>query len=427
MQLMHKKGVSLITAAGVFLASGLLNLWMLDRNTWSFQMFIYGGGLFGLFLMTQLIFAKWQINGDQYILSLTAMLSFMGLVLLYRLSPAIAVKQFYWQVVGLLIFIVIVKYTGNYTRLEDYKYVYILIGLVMLSLTIILGVEAGGARSWLAFGPLRFQPSEVVKIVLVIFLASYLGEERDLLVSGNRTLLNFSVPSLRYTGPLVLMCGFSLLLLVFQKDLGTALIFYGVFLAMVYLSTGRWLYIFSGSILFAIGGTACYFLFSHVQTRVAIWLNPWADMDGKGYQIVQSLFALASGGLTGTGLGFGYPKFIPAVHTDFVFSAWSEEMGFLGAAALIMIYLLFVYRGLVIAANSKNNFGTLLAGGLSALFGIQTFIIMAGVIKLIPLTGVTLPFMSYGGSSLVSSYILAGLLTAVSHYDNGADEGMDSP
>lgn len=220
------------------------------------------------------------------------------------------------------------------------------------------------------------------------------------------------------------MCGLSLMLLVFQKDLGTALIFYGTFLAMVYIATGRWLYITSGTFLFALGAVICYFLFFHVQTRVAIWLNPWQDIDGKGYQIVQSLFALASGGLTGTGLGLGNPGYIPAVHTDFVFSAWSEETGMLGAVALILLYLLFVYRGMVIAAKSRTNFGILLAGGLSALFAIQTFVIMAGVIKLLPLTGVTLPFISYGGSSLVSSYVLAGLLVAVSHRDSSVSEGM---
>ncbi|GAB4258508.1 FtsW/RodA/SpoVE family cell cycle protein [Thermincola ferriacetica] len=420
----HRKEMSLILWAALFFGAGLLNLWFIDNQRWHTDIFTYGGILVVLLLAISLLLARWKIIGDPYILPLIAMLNFIGMLLLFRLSPDVAVKQFYWQVVGLLSFVFVIKFLADYVRLQDYKYVYIIVGILLLVLTIIFGVEVGGAKSWLALGPLRFQPSEIVKIILVVFLASFLEEERDILVSGSREILGIGLPSLRYIGPVIIMCGLSLMLLVFQKDLGTALIFYGTFLAMVYIATGRWLYITSGTFLFALGAVICYFLFFHVQTRVAIWLNPWQDIDGKGYQIVQSLFALASGGLTGTGLGLGNPGYIPAVHTDFVFSAWSEETGMLGAVALILLYLLFVYRGMVIAAKSRTNFGILLAGGLSALFAIQTFVIMAGVIKFLPLTGVTLPFISYGGSSLVSSYVLAGLLVAVSHRDSSVSEGM---
>jgi len=213
------------------------------------------------------------------------------------------------------------------------------------------------------------------------------------------------------------MWGFSLVLLIFQRDLGTALIFFGTFLAMIYIATGRWSYIVSGALLFGFGASICYFLFRHVRVRVAIWLNPWVDIDGKGYQIVQSLFAVGSGGIYGTGLGLGQPTLIPAVHTDFVFSAWSEEMGLLGAVALLAIYVLIIYRGFRIALTANTGFGLLLASGLTSLLAIQTLVIVGGVIKLLPLTGVTLPFVSYGGSSLVSSYIMLGLLTKISVKD----------
>lgn len=419
-----KKGLLLFLPASLFLFVGLLNLWLVDSTRWDNSVFLYAGLLVLMLAITGLLLDKWHISGDAYLWPLLSMLGYMGMVLLFRLSPTAAVKQFYWHIVGITAFLVVIKLAGDYIKLQDYKYVYIIFGLLLLALTIIFGIEVGGAKSWLAFGPLRFQPSEIVKIILVIFLASFLEEERGVLVSGSREVLGISMPSFRYIGPVVLMCGFSLILLVFQKDLGTALIFYGTFLAMVYLATGRWLYIASGTVLFGIGASVCYYLFYHVQTRVAIWLNPWADIDGRGYQIVQSLFALSAGGLTGTGLGLGSPDLIPAVSTDFVFTAWSEEMGLVGAVAMILVYLLFTYRGMLIAANSRNSFGILLAGGLSALFAIQTFVIMAGVVKFLPLTGVTLPFVSYGGSSLVSSYILAGLLVAVANKDCKAEEGM---
>ncbi|MCL4440849.1 MAG: FtsW/RodA/SpoVE family cell cycle protein, partial [Firmicutes bacterium] len=261
------------------------------------------------------------------------------------------------------------------------------------------------------------QPSELVKIILVIFLAGYLEEKREVLTEGTRLVFGVPVPNLQYVGPLLVMWGFSLVLLIFQNDLGTALIFFGTSLTMIFIATGRWSYVITGTILFTAGAGLCYLLYHHVQARVAVWLNPWNDIDGKGYQIVQSLFAIGSGGFYGTGLGLGRPTLIPAVHTDFVFSAWSEETGFLGAAALLLIYCLLIYRGFCVALKAKSGFGALLASGLTSLLAIQTLVIVGGVIKLFPLTGVTLPFVSYGGSSLVSSYILLGLMTSISAKD----------
>ncbi len=369
------------------------------------------------FAGAHLLLEKWQVKGDLLLFPLTAMLSTAGLVMIYRLSPEFAGRQLIRLVGGLAVFVLTVKKLPAYNKLEDYKYIYIFTGLLLLLAAVIFGTEAGGARSWINIGLLRFQPSELVKIIMVIFLAGYLEEKKEILAAGTRNLLGIPVPGLQYTGPLLVMWGFSLVLLIFQKDLGTALIFFGTFLTMVFIATGRWSYVAAGTLLFTLGAGLCYLLFPHVQVRVAVWLNPWSDLTGKGYQIVQSLFAVGSGGVYGTGLGLGRPTLVPAVHTDFVYSAWSEETGLLGAIALLMIYCLIIYRGFRIALRAGSGFGTLLAAGLTSLLAVQTLVIVGGVIKLLPLTGITLPFVSYGGSSLVSSFILLGLLTKISAED----------
>jgi len=402
----------------LFLWIGLLGLFGADSETFAaagFKQPLLFGAIVSLGLIAvHLLLEKWRFRGDQFLFPLTSMLSAAGLVMILRLEPDYAMRQSIWLFTGLAAFLATVRLLQNYKRLEDYKYIYILAALILLLATILFGVEAGGARSWIDLGIARFQPSEIVKIILVIFLASYLEEKREVLTEGTRNLWGIPVPGLQYVGPLLVMWGFSLVLLIFQKDLGTALIFFGTFLVMIYISTGRWSYVSFGSFLFGLGATVCYFFFSHVRVRVATWLNPWADIEGKGYQIIQSLFALGSGGTFGTGIGLGQPNLIPAVHTDFVFSAWSEETGLAGAIAILIIYCFIIYRGFRIALAAHTGFGALLAAGLTSLLAVQTLVIVGGVTKLLPLTGVTLPFVSYGGSSLVSSYIMLGLLMRIS-------------
>jgi len=403
-----------------FLAVGLLILNTGERPPiqWPGSLLAMPAGV--MLIFTRLLANRWKPCADRYLFPLAAMLSVVGLIVLFRLAPGYATRQIYWLITGLICFLLTVKGLKDYKKLADYKYVYIIGGLAALLATILFGVEVGGARSWIAVGEFRMQPSELVKIVLVIFLASYLEEQREVLTVGRRGLLGISWPGLQYLGPLLVMWGFSLALLIFQKDLGTALIFFGTFLAMIYTATGRWSYVISGILLFAAGAVLCWFFFAHVRVRVAIWVNPWDDIERTGYQIVQSLFAIGSGGLLGTGLTAGRPGLIPAVHTDFVFSAIAEEFGLFGGLALILIYLLIVYRGFSIALDAGSGFGALLAAGLTSLLAIQTIVIIGGVTKLLPLTGVTLPFVSYGGSSLVSSYILLGLLTNISAKDRDA-------
>lgn len=252
---------------------------------------------------------------------------------------------------------------------------------------------------------------------MVIFLAGYLDENKEILTRGTIRVGPLSVPDWPYLGPLLAACGFSLMLLVFQKDLGMAMLFFGIFLAMVYAATGRSSYLVGGLSLFIIGALAMYMVFPHVQERIAVYMNPWKLADSGGYQIVQSLFALSGGGLWGWGLGGGFPQLIPAVNTDFIYSLVGEELGLMGALGIIVLYAFIVWRGMLVALQKTDVYGKLLSFGFSALLALQTLIILGGVSNMIPLTGIPLPFLSYGGSSFVSNCFLIGLLMKISEED----------
>jgi len=356
-------------------------------------------------------FAK---EADPILLPLAAFLSGLGVLVIWRLKPDLATFQSIWVLIGTVAVLGVLLVLRRYQLLKDYKYTWAIVGVVLLFAPIFIGAERGGARLWIDLGPISFQPAEIAKISFVFFLAAYLHEKRELLSISTKRVFGLWVPEPKHLGPLIVMWLISLLILVLERDLGTSLLFFGLFLAMLYIATGRLMYVSLGSSLFIAGATACYFVFSHVQTRVDIWLNPWIDPAGKGYQIVQSLFAIASGGLAGTGLGLGHPDLIPAVRTDFIFSSIAEELGLLGGVAVMLAYLLFVTRGLKIALSANDDFGSLVATGLSCVFALQSFAILGGVTKLIPLTGVTLPYMSYGGSSILMNFILLALLLVIS-------------
>ncbi|MDA8235696.1 MAG: FtsW/RodA/SpoVE family cell cycle protein [Clostridia bacterium] len=416
MSLSHRKNEgTLLLYVFLFVTTGLVLLALTKGRGVDWQPIIYGAVVTAVFLICHVFLIINKHQGDPYLLPLAAMLSATGLILISRLQPQLAAKQLVWLTIGLICLLLVVLLTREYNRLEEYQYVYIIFGLLALVGTVLFGTEVGGATAWISIGPLRVQPVELVKIFLVIFLASYLEERKELLAQGTFKVMGVNLPHPKHSGPLIIMWGLSVVFLVMQKDLGAALLFFGTFLTMVYIATSRWAYVLTGMLLFLGAAGIAYYLFDHVQTRVSIWLDPWADVEGKGYQVVQSLFAIASGGLVGTGLGLGYPKFIPEVHTDFIFAALTEEMGLLGGIGIILLYIIFLYRGFRIALLAGNGFGMLLAGGLTALLGIQAFTILGGVTKLVPLTGITLPFVSYGGSSLVANFILLGLLLNVSH------------
>lgn len=407
--------------AGLYLAAGAFagHLWRgADART-----VLIGAAVPALaFLLVGVIWQALNFRADPFLLPVVAVLSYTGLVFLYRINTFYAFRQFIWLLVGLFFMFLTTRLFTNYRKLSEYKYIYGLMGALALIIPIFFGVEQGGAKSWIDFGIFHLQPSEFVKILVVLFLASFMSENKFLLIKGTETLKGFTVPGPRELGPLLGMWGISLLLLVFQRDLGTALIYFGTFLAMVYVATARVLYISVGMGLFMAGGAVSYMLFHHVRQRVDIWLlNPYGFMElgekayDQAYQVIQSLFAIGAGGMTGSGLGGGYPLYIPAVHTDFIFAAITEEMGLVGGIGIILLYLVFIFRGLSVALESRDDFSKLLASGLTALLGLQAFIIIAGVTKLLPLTGVTLPFISYGGSSLVANFIILGMLLNISH------------
>jgi len=308
--------------------------------------------------------------------------------------------------------------------LRLYKYTWAAVGVGLLVLTFIFGRDVNGARLTLDLGPVSGQPSELLKVILVVFLAGYLSEFRPLLVEQSTRLGPLRLPPLPYLAPMVAMWAIALGIVVIQRDLGAALLFFAVFLTLLYVATARTSYVVIGLSLFVAGSAVMYRLFGHVAQRVDIWLDPFADPQGAGYQVVQALYAFGRGGILGTGLGNGLPSVggrlpIPEIHTDFPLAALGEELGLIGVLAILGLYLVVIERGLRIAASAADDFRALLAAGLSLVVGVQAFIIAAGNLKLIPLTGITLPFISYGGSSLLANALVVGLLLALS--DRGAD------
>lgn len=380
----------------------------------------------GLVLGISVSFGIRGFRGDQTLLPITATLSVIGLLMIQRLHPdlvaldpgfaALAQRQFLYLVAGLAILWLTVMLAGPLnviSWIRKYKYTWLLISLALQMATFVVGEEVGGARLWISIGPVQIQPSEIVKLTLVVFLAAYLDEKRELIGSSWRVGW-FSLPPIPYLLPMGLMWAVSLLILVVLNDLGAALLFFGIFLSMLYFASGRLLYVAIGLLSF---GAACYvswLSFARVDVRVQNWLNPWADPYNLGYQQIQSDYALASGGILGSGFAQGYPWYVPAIHTDYIFTGIGEELGLLGSLAVIALYLLLVMRGFTIALRAQDGFVQLLAGGLSAIIAIQTLIIVGGVVRLIPLTGITLPFMSYGGSSLLTNFTLVGLLLFMS-------------
>ncbi len=366
------------------------------------------------------ILERYLPGHDPLLYPTTMFLSGWGLILIDRLAPNFADRQTIWLIVS-VIAMLLVAITPHILRwLRQFRYILLLFGILLLLGTIALGTNPSGAvnapQLWLGFGAIFFQPSEVLKIILVAFLASYLAEQfpaiRTGLVEGKRWQLSISP---RVLGPIVLMWSICVLILVWQRDLGTAILFFTIFILLLYVASGSSLILISGAALIVIAGFVGYKAFPVVQLRMDIWMNPWPEADGRAFQIVQSLFAFAAGGPFGQGVGQGSPTYIPVVHSDFVFSALAEEWGLLGTVTVIACIAILVARGLQIAIRQeRRSFLSLLAVGLSLLIATQSFLIMAGVLKIVPLTGVTLPYLSYGGSSLLASFVIVGLLLRLS-------------
>ncbi len=365
-------------------------------------------------------------RSDQILLPTVGLLGGLGLLLMERLPQdlagtlgGLAQTQLVWLLIALSIIAGLGMAVRNDVWLRRYKYTWAAIGVGLLLLTFLFGYDVNGARLTLQIGPIAGQPSELLKVILVVFLAGYLSENRSLLVDESTRIGPIRIPPLPYLAPMVAMWAIALGIVIVQRDLGAALLFFAVFLLLLYVSTARISFVVIGLAAFVIGAGLLYFVFDHVRTRIDVWVDPFADPQGAGFQIVQALHAFARGGLIGTGLGNGLPNIggrppIPALHTDFPLAALGEELGLVGILAILGLYLVLVERGLRIASAAQDEFRAILAAGLSLVIGVQAFIIAGGNLKLIPLTGITLPFVSYGGSSLLANAVIVGLLIALS-------------
>ncbi len=391
---------------------------------------IVTGAVFAvLFLVIHLCERRYLAQADPYLVPLAALLSSIGLTEIYRISPALALKQGEWLLIGVALFVATVLVVRDVRRLDTYRYLFGVVGLLLLALTIVAGTSVNGARLWIRVAGFSIQPSEFAKIAIVIFLAGYLNQNKEMLSVPTARLLGVPMPPLKYFGPLLVMWVLSLLMLVFTKDFGMSLLFMATFIAMLYMATTRVVYVVAGALLFAIGAGGAYTWVPHVHERFAIWIDPWKTAATSGYQLLQSLFAMADGGVVGPGFGRGYLLYanhvptVPELQTDFIFSAVANELGLVGGIGLILLYLLFAWRGFHIALHASDGFAKLLAAGLATVFGLQSFIIIGGVTRLIPLTGITLPFVSYGGSSLTANLVLVALLLMVSHRSQVVEAG----
>ena len=386
----------------------------------------YGGTLLGLAMAAHLTRRRMAPNGDPLLLPLAFLLNGLGLVMVRRIDFAYALRenppsalapaQTVWSIVAVGAFCVTLLWLRDHRMLDRYRYSIGLAAMLLLVSPLLPGIgqEINGARLWLRVAGFTIQPAELAKLGLVVFFASYLAQHREVLSVATSRLGPFMVPPPRAFAPVGAIWGASLLVLVTQNDFGLSLLFFGIFVVLLYLATSRAAYVAAGAGLFLFGSTAAYLLFAHVRLRVDVWLDPWSQYATGGYQLAQSLFALGTGGLWGVGWGQGRPDFIPFVQTDFIFAAFGEELGLIGATALLLCYFLLVGRGMVVALRARDDFGLLLAAGLTAIFALQVFVIVGGVTRLIPLTGLTLPFASYGGSSLLANYVLLALLLRVS-------------
>lgn len=368
---------------------------------------------------------------DPYLLPLFALLAGWGLLLIDRLAPNFLARQVIWLLIASTAALGVALFPRPLVQLQQYRYTLLAGGLLLLGLTLLFGVNpsGGGARLWLPLpvpfvGPIYFQPSELLKLVMIVFFASYFTEREPQFHHGARgERLNWRrrlTRQLPFLGPLLFVWGFSIVLLVWQRDLGAATLFFLLFLALLYLATGRLAYVFGGLALFGVAAAGAYVLFSDlVAPRFTAWVNPWPDASDSAYQIVQSLYALAAGGITGQGIGQGFPGYIPVVHSDFAFAAIGEEWGLVGSLVVVLCFAMLAQRALRIALDFSSgpgpqHFYAYLAAGVAVLFSTQALLIMGGVTKLLPLTGITLPFVSYGGSSLLISAIMLGLLLYLS-------------
>jgi cell division protein FtsW (lipid II flippase) len=406
-----------LVAVGVLTGLGFASVYIARQSVISAGSVSYALIFLGLYLTAHAVARVAVPWADPYLLPLTGLLTAIGLTEIYRLGPSDAYRQGFWIIVGVLVFALTVLFLrADFRVLESYKYLFGLsaLGLLILPALPVIGTRINGARLWVKIGPLQFQPGELAKIALIVFLAGYLREKREVLTQGR----------LKDFGPLLVIWGAAMLVLVETNDLGSALLYFGIFLAMLYVATGRVAFVALGTGLFLGGAAVAYQAIGRVQLRIDCWLDPWQDVHGACYQTVQGTYAIGNGGFGGTGLGRGTftttggSDLIPYVNTDFIYSALAQELGLIGSAAVLLLYMVFALRGFRTSMLAEDGFSKLLAAGLTFAFALQAFINVGGLLRAAPLTGITLPFVSYGGSSVVANFILLAGLLLVSNRAN---------
>jgi cell division protein FtsW (lipid II flippase) len=414
---------------GLLTAAGFAAVYIARQDVISAGSLSYAAFFLALFVAGHVVLRFALPDADPFLLPLGGLLTAVGLTMIYRIDPDLALRQGLWVVVGIVAFSLLVLFIRDYRALDRYKYILGLTAIFLLALPAVpgLGRTINGASLWVGVGGLVFQPGEFAKVLLVIFLAGYLRDNREMLSVGQG---RYGFPSFKHFGPLLVIWGGAMLVLFQTNDLGGGLLYFSIFLAMLWVATARWQYVAVGLCLFAAGAYALYHVTPHVRERISIWLDcSWTFSNAcpvyrEGYQLAQSIYAISGGGFFGQGLGRGVlltPEgrtYIPYLETDFIYAGIAQELGLAGAAGLVLLYVVFCYRGFRIALQASDGFSKLLALGLTAALGIQAFIIMGGVSGLIPLTGITLPFVSYGGSSIVANFIVLALLLMVSNHVN---------
>jgi peptidoglycan glycosyltransferase len=404
--------LAVILTGGLYILAGFGKAGSLPANIVPFLVVI-----FALLLAAHVAMRFLAPNADPILLPTAGLLNGVGYVFIARLDNAEAGKQALYTTVGVVLFIVTLLVVRKTRDLERYRYIFAFVGIGSLLLPLVphLGQNINGARLWIRLGGFNFQPGELAKLALAIFFASILVERADLLSHATKRVGRFLVLDPRYLAPILAAWGLSLVIFFAENDLGSSFLFFTLFIGMLWVSTGRAYYLGLGAALFGAGAFFALKVIGHAKSRISAWINPWPNANGSGYQIIQGWFAIAAGGVGGEGPGQSNAAHIPEASTDFIFAVIADEIGLFGAAALLIGYLLMVGAGLRIAVRCERQFDKLLATGLSLILGVQTFVIVGGVTRLIPLTGITLPFVSYGGSSLIANYILVALLLRISH------------
>jgi cell division protein FtsW (lipid II flippase) len=411
-----------LVVVGTIVGAAFASVYIARQDVVSTGSVSYALFFLGLYVAAHAVTRMTVPHADPYLLPMAGFLTGIGLTEIYRLDEEEAFRQGLWIVIGVCAFAAtLLVLRRDYRKVETYKYLFGIGALVLLALPVmpVIGETVNGARLWVDLGPIRFQPGELAKLFLIVFLAGYLREKREVLAQAR----------LKDLGPLLLIWGGAMAVLVLTNDLGGGLLYFGIFLAMLYVATAQAWFVGVGGALFLAGAAVVYTQVDRVAERVRMWLDPWSDPEGGGYQTIQSLYSIANGEFGGTGLGKGTftdadgNQLIPYVNTDFIFSALAQELGLVGIAAFLLVYMLFVARGFRIALLAQDGFSKLAAVGLTFCFTLQTFIIVGGIVRLIPLTGITLPFVSYGGSSIVANFVLLAGLLLVSNRANARGGG----